>query len=1095
MLVTHHSNRLEALADALAGQMAAAPLPPMTEETVVVPHRSMGHWLSIELAERHGVTANVAFPFLGGLVWRLFARHWTALPEQSGFDRQALRWRVLARLPAVIDAPAFAPLRAYLADSDHDNGVKAYQLADRLASLYDEYLVYRPDWIAAWEAGESAHWQAALWREIAAGTDGRAAHRAALVHDYIAALGNGEVDPASLPPRLTVFGVSSAPPAYIALLAALAEHIPVDVLVLNPSLHYWGDVVSERGLAKLRELWRRRGLPDASDYYSVGHPLLASLGGTGREFLELLQNHSGDDAYHFTEPAEDADLGHLARLQADILELRRRGADGDEPAVPLDPADTSVTLHACHSPMREVQVLHDRLRRLFADTDLQPRDVVVMTPDIDRYAPYIEAVFGNATGERHIPWSVTDRALPGVHPVIRVFTRLLELPRSRLTASEVLSILEVPAVHRAFDLDADAVERIRAWVRESGIRWGADAGHRTEEALPPARERHSWRFGLNRLLLGYAMDDDTALYRDIAPMPGVEGGEAAWLGGFAAFWEQLLAARATLREAHTPDGWQTRLNAVLDALFHGAEAAEHQALQVIRDTVTALVDATAAAGFDEPLPPATLRAHLLDALEGDGQQGGYLTGQVTFCAMVPMRSVPFEAVCLIGLNDQDFPRQGPTMAFDLMATEGRRPGDRSLREDDRYLFLEALLSARSRLYVSYVGRSIRDDSERLPSVLVNELCDSLDRTFTAPDGHPASASLLTEHPLQPFSARYSGAPEAAVFSYADDWLRPAGGGDTGDSAPAPFIDAPLPEPEAELREVTLEGLVRFLRNPAEAFLRLRLGTRMQREAVDEADSEPFDLDGLGAYQLREHLLAQRLRGHDPETLERLLDAAGTLPEGPFGRAVMDDTVTRVERLREHLEPLLGEPLPALEVDLELAELHLTGWLTDRREGGLLTYRPAPVRPADRLRLWVSHLALNAVAPGDDPGRISRHLGEGGREAPPALLAFAAIDPEQARERLGALLALYWRGLRTPLPLPLASAHAYATALRRHGDADRAMTAAARVWEDNPFQGVPGEGSDPSWATVFRDAAPLDDPGFPALATALFDPMSDAEMPE
>jgi len=1090
LLTTHHSNQLEILAEALAARLAQDPLPPMAAETVVVPHRSMAHWLSLMMAERLGIAANVEFPFLGGMVWRLFRSQWAGLPERSPFDREALRWRVLGCIPELLGRPEFAPLRGYLADAEHVNGPKAYQLADRLAGLYDEYLVYRPDWITDWEAGNGTHWQAELWRALVRIDGRRQPHRASLLADYLALLADGTIDSSTLPPRLSVFGVSSAPPAYLDCLAQLARHIDVDVYTLNPCLHYWGDVVSERGLAKLRALWRRRGLADASEYYSVGNPLLSSLGRTGRDFLELLQERSDDEEYGFTEP-RDGPLSHLERLQTDILTLCRRGAGGDDPAaIPLSSGDESVALHACHSPMREVQVLHDHLRRIFASEDVLPRDVVVMTPDIDRYAPYIEAVFGNARGPRYIPWSITDRSLPGVHPAIQVFSALLDLPRSRLGASEVLSLIEVPAVHRAFDLDADAIERVRSWIRESGIRWGADNAHRVAEGLPAGRNAHSWRFGLNRLMLGYAMDDDTPLYEGIAPLTQVEGADAASLGAFMAFWDRLLEARTELAGERGAEDWQAILNALLERLFSPADEAEHQALQSVRDAVSVMVETAQAAHFDGTLPLQTVRTHLLDALDHDAVGGGYLTGQVTFCAMVPMRSVPFEVVCLIGLNDQDFPRQSAPMAFDLMAGDRRR-GDRSLREDDRYLFLEALLSARRRFHVSYIGRGIRDDAQRLPSVLVNELNDALDRTFDTGQAASASALLLTVHPLQPFSAQYGAATDPRVFSYADDWLADdtEAGTESAHVGDDGFLDADLPEPEAELREVPLEELVRFFRNPAEAFLRIRLGTRVAEGSDADEDSEPFDIDGLDAYQLRRTILDQSVKGASSSDIEAVLEASGALPEGAFRTAVMDDTWTRVEPLLRELGTLHSVPEQPLEIDLRLGDFALTGWITELTRDGRFTYRPGRIGGADLLRVWINHLALNAVAPAT-VARTSQHLGEGDRDGTPADVRFRPLDADEARTELETLLSLYWQGLHSPLPLFPETSMEFATRVLVDGtDEDDALDRARRgSWESNSYQGRRGDGDEPSVAVAFRGLDPLEDTGFRRIALTVFEPL-------
>ncbi len=1050
MLHVHHSNRMERLRDRLI-EVTERPLAnPLAPETIVVQHLGMGRWLALALARHHGIAANLHFPFPASFVWEMFTRTLTDVPDTSAFDRDVLTWRIMALLADSLEQPGFEAPRHYLGGGD---ALKRYQLARRIADVFDQYLVYRPDWIENWEAGTESHWQAQLWRAVVTGSDGQ--HRASLLRRFIARCDRGEIDPASLPERISVFGISSLPPAYLETFARLGELVEVHLFVLNPCVTYWGDVIDERALARLRARWRRTGRTDASQYYAPGHPLLASTGRLLRDFLDLLHACpcADDDAF---EPPDHADM--LGLLQADMLMLQDRadGVAGAEPVLEIAPDDDSIQIHACHTPLREVQVLHDRLLAMFAaDPTLQPQDIVVMMPRVEDYAPFIHAVFGAAPAERRIPWSIADRTLAATHPLVQVFLRLLALPSSRFQASEVLGILEVPAVLRCFRLDAAAFERIRDWVAGAGIRWGLDGATRARSGLPELAD-NTWRFGFSRLLLGYAMPAPATgrerLFHGHLPYPDIEGSEAVWLGQLQSFLIALDHHRRALGTAHTPADWVAVVNDLL-SLFQPADESETLALQSIRDAIGAVAENARLAAFEEPLTLDVVREELQTRLTEPRGGHRFLTGRVTFCAMMPMRSVPFRVVCLIGMNDADFPRRQIPLGFDRMA-QAPRPGDRSRRGEDRMLFLEALLSARQRLYISHVGRSVRDNTPKLPSVLVSELMDTLERGFRHPD-RPLREHLRIEHPLQPFNAAYFGTGDARLFSYADEWEAGARALQ-GEPVQPPFVSTPLPPPEEALRQVSLASLIRFFKNPARAFLRQRLGIHLDRpeDAID--DDEAFAIDGLRAYACKQQLLRHLLDGIGSDDCYRIMRAAGDLPMGPFGRQVFDGYHALAEPMIERLQPYLDQPQDALDIDLGLGRFRLTGSIGGLTAHGLVHYRLTRVKAGDRLALWLTHLALNAAA----EAQPSRHFGED------TALTLRPLETGAAREQLLTLLEAWWRGLHEPLPFFPGTSLAYAGKIAKGQDAAAALDSAVRGrWLRNNH--TDGEADDADVQLAFR----------------------------
>ena len=1051
MLHLYHSNKMEALLQALL-QLLEQPLESIfAPETILVQNQGMARWITQGIAERQGIAANLEFPLPATFIWRIFQLQLERVPDSSGFDKDALLWRCMALLPQYSHSEGFDEIASYL--SGDDASLKCYQLSRRIADLFDQYLVYRADMIKRWEAGKQQHWQARLWRAMRG--ESAEPHRAALIEEFRTSL-DAQGAAAEMPQRIMLFGLSALPPLYLDVIASLSKHVDVHLFLLNPSLNYWGDIVAEKDLARLRESWRRHGRSDSSDLYAVGNPLLASMGKQARDFLDQMHEYEAVDFDFFENPQQETLLGCV---QGDILNLQMRGTE--EPAVgAIEPGDSSIQVHSCHSPMREVQVLHDCLLSLFGSiTELTPQDVVVMAPDIDQLAPYIEAVFGGAPPQRHIPFSIADQADAAQDPLVETLLGWLELPFDRFEAPTVLSWLELPALQKRFRLDQEAVERIREWVSNSGIRWGVDSEHRLQMGIDEADNSNSWAFGFERLFLGYALSPGSSLYQSIAPFTDIEGGEALWLGELQAFIELLDGWRKELARPANIAQWQRRINLMIDQLFQPDED-EEQILKSVRDALDKLVGHTAAAGFDGELDASVLRQHLISQLGSGSGSRRFLTGRVTFCNMVPMRSIPFRVVCLLGMNDSGYPRMDQPLGFDLIAQHPRK-GDRSRREDDRYLFLESILSALARLYISYVGHSQQDNSVKLASVVVSELLDYVQQGYQLADGD-LRQHLLTEHPLQPFSPG-----NFRLGSYAAEWLQRS-------HAQQPFIDDPIPSGDEFTEVVELSELKAFFTNPARAFLkRLGVGSAEYDEVLEE--SELFELDNLDAYFLKDAVLSELLNGGDSESCLNLARARGELPHGGFGEINFTQTTGKLGEFSRQIASMQKQRDLPVDIRVDVEGTTIAGRVSALVGGGCFSYRPAKLKAKDQLMLWIDHLALCAAGNGGE----SSHLAED------KVFKLDVVKQEEAAPKLDELVKLYRKGQGMPLSFYPATSLAYAKRIADEKGESAALSSASYAWEGSQYSR--GDGSDPWFEQAMRDRDPLDKQ-FQQIAQQVFIPM-------
>lgn len=1111
--VLHRSNALESLADRLAEVVAQPVGPPCQPELLVVQSRGMERWVSQHLARRLGVCANARFLFPRNLVEQVLGQVLGDARESPDvgqpFSRESLTWGVAALLPELLPTPAFAPLSTYL--EGDEGGVRRLQLARRIGDLFDQYVVYRPELVGAWERGEDDDWQAVLWRALVGRGSGR--HLADRAGECLARLAQGEVDLGDLPGRVTLFGISTLPPLFLRVLGGVSAHLDVHLLQLSPCQEYWADLRVEDARQDLSP----PGTTDApvtDALVTDANPLLASLGKLGRDFQTVLTDLDDEVGYQeppgnlYRDPLDRPGAPTvLARLQSDILHQRRRSARGGavEPE-PVAPTDDSLTVHSCHGPMREAEVLRDQLLAFFdADPTLESRHVLVMTPDIETYAPYLDAALG-ATAT--IPYSIADRSLRREHPVVEGFCAVLDVLGSRFGASAVVDLLGHAAVRERFGLAQQDVDAARQWIADASICWGVDDQHRQELGLPPYGE-NTWRFGLDRLLLAHAMPPDgRTLFANTLPCGAAAGERVGGLGPLADLCETLFDLRTRLAAPRSVTAWRDMLAEVLDRTVSAeAEPLQHQ---LVREGLQRLADQARAAGFDDPVSLDAIGDELGSGFDEAAGSAGFLTGGVTVCELLPMRSIPFRVIALVGMNDDAFPRKQRRLGFDRM---GHRPlpGDRSPRDDDRYQVLECLLAARERLIVTYVGQSNRDNSPLPPSVVVSEVLDTLAESCRFADGDDPRERFVLCHPLQPFSPRYFDPDDdARLFSFDEAQGLGAARLLAVREPPAPFVTRlALSEPPDEL---SLDMLLRFFDHPARALLSGPLGLVLGGEVTQLQDREPMGLDGLARWKVGARLLDEALGHGDSAELYPALRADGVLPLGWPGRLAFEALLPGVGALREGLEEWLTQPeLPALRVDVALGRTRLTGWLRGLRTGAQLRYRYGRLRAKDLVAAWIHHLALCAMGPrAEGPGGLPNTtvlVSQAAKKAGQADLQQLVPTPApDARDHLASLVRLYEAGQRIPLRIFPEPSLAYAQVMQNAEVADdaareTALAAAERAFTSSRFnrgddadvyvrQAHTGVPDLLSTAPVGPSGTPDQGLAFSDLAVAVFGPMLD-----
>ena len=1169
-LIAIHGNRLELLAETLFEWLERYPLSTLDREIILAPSHALTEWVKMKMADDWGVCAVAQVELPGRVLWGLYRKviHQSALTGFSPTDREALVWRVMRLIAKHIELEEFSQIKTYLAQSPQ---TRHYELAQLIADLFDQYQVYRSDWLKAWSQGQEVlidqlskttalspdqSWQALLWRAILAElspeqTQGiRPNLHAGVMHELNA---HGS-QVSSWPKRLVLFGFSSLPQQMLEFLSALSKEVQVILCINSPCQYHWGDISSGRELfVTAQHRLKNKGQillsqVDLSEMHDHANPILANWGRQSRDFIRLLDRFDSFEAsfnnfdqmrvdvFDTEEPTRGTLLESIQHQIRDLQPVAESKSAFDEAQEKGNSKSTlndgSLIFHVAHGLTRELEILHDQLLMMMTEQwaqsmgvpRLEPKDIVVMMPDIDGAAPSIESIFGqyDKSDARFIPFGISDVVHLLNHPLVGVMKWLCQIQTQKVGLSEILEIIKIPCVAKRFGLDAQELEILESWLLESGARWGLSALHRQALGFEDCGHTNTLLFGLQRMVLGYlsgTFESQPLSNQDqgwIQPQSSVQGLEAQVVGNFAMVLECLISWWETSMTPKSSSAWVASFSQLMNQWMEPQSAQELSIHLALSSALGEFEMATQAADYDELIELEVAGQAWLEILKLPPKKQRLRASGVTFCAMKTMRSIPFKVVCLLGLNEGDFPKSNPVHPFDLMQiAEQKRAGDRSRKEDDRALMLEALLAARQTLYISWSGFGARDNAHKSPSVLVTQLRQYIRSIY----GAEQLERITTAHPAQPFGRKYFDR-SSEMWTFAKEWqVLHAKDGEMGRTADLQSKASAASSADLEqslkalLGELDFEGftsassfrgpvalkdLIAFAKNPSKYFFRHELNINFEDIEANLPDSEPMSLGGLDLYGIKDELLRCGIelnaKNGDLELLfdqkTRQLRAEGRLSMGAMGDEMMKEVLGALhEPVRQYLE-IAQDPKHALKrVDLnwrdakereiakDIIQVHVPG----SAQSTPMVLKLSASRLFAQKKIKLEHLLA--------PWLTCAYMAACGFEASvkwifsDAMLISPSMDPNAARAVLCKMLGLFTAGQGQVMPVPFKTASAFAL----EGSLDKARMA----YEGAQFNGGGdfADLKDLCWAREYPNFdALVASPSVTALWKVLYSPL-------
>ncbi len=1047
-LNVHLSNRLEELFNELSRIIECSPLPPFEREVIVVQNRGMGRYLSLKFTDRFGIWAGYDYPFPNNSIHSIIGKLFPEYTKNQPLTEHHFAWKIYELLPNLIKEDDFSVVNGYLSTASTD--VARFSLSKKLASLFDHYQIYRPEIINAWEKGALAsdsiteRWQKRLWVEINREKKG---YLIADFNERLKILLDGDASYRlndALPQRIFIFGVSYLTPFHYNIFEALAKKCDVHAFMLSPSRDYWGEARSRKERAQLAV---RQGIDEDDLYFEKGNPLLAEFGKQGREFSEFMAEREPNVIETYTE-VESKTL--LSVLQADILDNtdRCRGENYEPLIVGED--DKSLQIHSCHSAIRELEVLYDLLIEQFEIIKgLIPSDILVMAPNIDDFAPFIKAVFSRPFESSNgktitLPVAVSDTRSLIDTPAASVLLSLLNLDSSRFTVTEILDLLRSIPIAMKFGFSTHDLDLIEDWVAEADVRWGRDSAHRMELCGCSVAE-NSWETAFNRLFAGYAMaGEETIAGFDILPCGSAFGSRATLLGQLKECFALFNESAQSLAKEKSVAEWSGHFITLCENLMIGGEKGVETGKESVIELLTQIEKEGLECSFGGKVPVSVYREAVLTRMNESRSSGGFLSGGITFCSMQPMRSIPFKVIALLGMNNGDFPRKSESTGLNLMG-EKRKKGDRDIINEDRYLFLETILSARDSLIILYEGRSNKDNRPKLPSSVVSTLLETV-------EGITKKNSITVEHPLHSYNEKYFGDAKAKLFTYSPR-MKSAVNALLSGRKLRPFVSANIAVGTEECRKIKIHELISFFHNPCRFFFTKRAGIYFPKNGFVFNPKEPFELSGLDGYRVKNEIINHFIASEKmaAEDLYSKLKAKNILPHGSVGRMEFAACLSEIRNVISKIEDLFGAGLFSCnkeKISVNINNFEFYGMLELLSNGGSFIIRPGEIRIKDRIAVLITHLFLCAE------GREAFSLAIGTGKT---IKKYHSVSQEKAIEALCCLAKKFEKGQITPLPFYLETA----TALYPKKESPLQYQAAmASFYEAPPYSGIKAAVDDP-----------------------------------
>lgn len=976
------SHSLNDLADHFCNDLNAQPKAVFQPVFIITQTEGMNTWLKYQLAARLGIAANYKYLKSQDIINHVYFL--LGGNSSETLSAENLSWILFQLLDKDEFKNKYLSVSGYYTIDAPDKDVKRMALAEKIADLFDQYQIYRADMIEKWnanlEASDAVEWQEWLWKTTKLLLGDKLPDKTNISQFIIEQL-QVPAQQQKLRARMPViylFGLSITTSYHLQLYHAIGQWVEVKFHLVNPApAQYWFEDMSEKQLAILR----RKTFANIPDQ-PMGNPLLTSWGKVLQDTYSLLfQDEALLNSYEEVGSIEPSANTLLHKIQTDILLNSSAISEFDK----KNCEDGSVTINSCYGPAREVEVLYNYLVQLVdkKHKQLSPRDIIVMLTDVEVYAPYIKAIFDNAPFK--FRYSITDQSYVTGDTISAALESLLSMNEDIFTSENVIQLLDSSFIRKRFGITEVAL--VREVINKANIRFG------TINTLADESFYVSWTYGLKRIMYGICMsgeDEYGSGAESFYPLDIVEGNDSEQLVRFNHFVHILMEAMNEKKSDRTMNEWVEYVQSLLDNFISEPEVSTNEEYLLVIKQLEAY---NVLNEFFAEKISFQVFVHSFSKMLGAGTTStSFASSGISFCSQIPMRSIPFKVVAMLGMNFDKFPRKDNPVSFNLMEKE-RRKGDRNIKGNDKHLFLETLVSAKENLYISYVGQSAKDNTAIPPSALVDELIDYIQTG--AGETVVVSEVLVKKHPLHGFSRKYN-QDGGELITYIN----------TGIVGVENIIDATKEIESLKFDEISLDNMVRFFKNPFKGYYNNVLKIYYKDEDVLLDETEIFELDSLQKWALKQQLIL--IDNDAANLLKDKLVKTGHLPLKNMAEVTLENIASEIADVKEIFAACIEQNGAASEpIEIKLANTTIKADLPNIYGNKMVAISFSSKECKYLLEAYIKYLGACAAGL-----TVNLHYISAKKNSE---YVAPSIDQQEATKRLEALVSLYKVGHERILP--------------------------------------------------------------------------------
>ncbi|XBC44247.1 MAG: exodeoxyribonuclease V subunit gamma [Buchnera aphidicola (Schlechtendalia peitan)] len=981
MFILYKSYRFDLLLKKACSIFIQNPLHnPLNSEIFVTPNAQIDYWIKIFIANKYLITANINFLKFNTFVWKIFQNFSSHNYSNLEFTRYYLIWKMM-NLKNIKHFSNFI--------SKSNSKIKLFEILSFLSKTFEQYLIYRPDWIKKWQENSkkqnnthaSTNQYEVLWIELIKYMNSK--HQSTWnfsnILFYLENKFKKKLNITQFPPRIFIFENTYLTPYHLIILKQISQLCDIHFFYTTP-YQYEEQLLSkfnkikkcninltQKNAADLLKTTRKFKIfiqKKINIHNSMNY--IASWGEYGLENTVLL-NLIQKKQVNIFNTKETTCL--LQKIQKNIIQnnfLKNNNINKinihNEKKYKIFKNDKSLAIHVCLTLRREIEVLHDNLLNILnTNHDILFHDILIISKNINIYTPYIYSIFNKINGKNYIPFFIlSDTYLENKTTIFKIVIEMLDLPNISLDNEKILNLLSNVFILKKFKIKSKEIIILHKIIQQSCITFEADSTNETYESHIN-HEYNNLSIGEENIFLGRAMNDINYItWNKNVPYQYLSTKHYKIFGKFVTFsillkkWKKILSTEKSLKH------WKILFEQFLQDFFINDDS-EKQEIIFIKKQWNKIIDPGIRENYKGKISIKILKNELLNYNSQKINIHGCFSGKVTFCNGFKLRSIPFKVICILGMHEKFVIQKTSTSNLSLMY-QYPRICDPHRPNKYKYLFLETLLSTKKFLLISYYKNSEHTNSIHEQSLIINQLFLYISKNFYISKKYNNKCKcqninkLLLHiyyfHTNELYSTK-NFYHNYKFHSFSQTWFKISQLTRTYKNN----FEKPLPK--IQYKHINMFNLISFWKNPIRYFFNQRLHVKLNLITTNNLYQEDYFIKAIDRYWINVDILNFLLYRKSIKKLFLYYKYKGIIPSGNIGKIYWNNQLSLITPLYEKIN-LQKKKLRNKKFCIQTGIHFLYGLLKNINTTGLLRWTPSIIKNTDIISLWLEHLVYCCI---------------------------------------------------------------------------------------------------------------------------------------